>query len=215
MTFVELIKNCRNCTRCRLRKTATQVVPGNGDIHAKIMFIGEGPGANEDREGIPFCGAAGQFLNKLLGSIDIDRSDVYITNMVKCRPPGNRDPFDDEIVACKSWLDEQIVYIQPKIFVLLGRFAMGKFFPTLKISQAHGKAFKKDRRIYIIMYHPAVALYDASFEKVMLSDMQIFKEILKGDETNVHNLGGPVSIREPQSSLKKKRRGKEQIGMGL
>lgn len=193
MTFEDLIAQCKKCTRCRLRKNAMQVVPGDGNSKAEIMFIGEGPGANEDKEGIPFCGAAGQFLDQLLGSIGVNRRDVYITNMVKCRPHGNRDPQEDEMAACKPWLDKQIEHINPKVFILLGRFAMGKFFPNLKISKAHGKSFKKGGKLYFIMYHPAVALYNQSFKKVMMDDMKVLKKVLSGDESESEVLDSEIS----------------------
>lgn len=218
MTFNEFIDKCKTCSLCKLRKDASQVVPGDGNPKADIMFIGEGPGANEDKEGIPFCGAAGKFLDTLLESIGLIRSDVYITNMVKCRPPGNRDPKDDEIETCRPWLDTQIKYIKPKVMILLGRFAMGKYFPKLKISQAHGKAFLKDNRVFFIMYHPAVALYNGSYREVLIADMQKVKKILDGDDSEVEALDDSAS--EIKELLKKKReeKGKEkssQEGLGI
>jgi uracil-DNA glycosylase family 4 len=217
MTFEELITQCKKCTRCRLREKATQVVPGDGSPKADIMFIGEGPGANEDKEGIPFCGAAGKFLDQLLESIGIKRSEVYITNMVKCRPPGNRDPSEDEIKACRPWLDKQIEFIDPKIFVLLGRFAMAKFFPNLKISKVHGQIFKKGGKTYFIMYHPAVALYNENFKKVMMDDMEELKRFLDGDESEVEVLDPGVSeIRKLMKKTLRQAQGKkQQLGMGL
>lgn len=225
MTFEELITRCKKCAHCRLRKQATQVVPGDGNPKAEVMFIGEGPGANEDKEGIPFCGAAGKFLDQLLESIGINRRDVYITNMVKCRPPGNRDPSEDEMKACRPWLDKQIEFINPKVFILLGRFAMGKFFPDLKISKAHGKSFKKSGKLYFIMYHPAVALYNDSFKKVMMEDMKGLKKIIDGEESEVEVLDSEASeikklmkkkeaLRQAQFDEAHRRQGR-QIGMGL
>lgn len=178
MDFKDLITECKQCSKCRLRKTASQVVPGAGNPKAEIMFIGEGPGKNEDVQGIPFCGAAGNFLDELLAHIDLKREDVYITNIVKCRPPGNRDPRDDEIEACKPWLDQQVALIDPKVFVLLGRFAMARYFPHLKISQEHGTAFKKNGKLYFIMYHPAVALYNGSYREVLKKDFEGLRKIL-------------------------------------
>lgn len=208
MTFTEFIKKCKSCNLCRLRESATQVVPGDGNPKADIMFIGEGPGANEDKEGVPFCGAAGKFLDQLLESIGLLRSDVYITNMVKCRPPGNRDPRDDEMEACRPWLDAQIKYIDPKVMILLGRFAMGKFFPKLKISQAHGRAYKKGKRVYFIMYHPAVALYNGSFREVLTDDMKKVKQILDGDESKVEVVDESSEIAK---LLEKKRAEKKKV----
>jgi len=213
MTFEELIAKCKDCNRCRLRKNATQVVPGDGYPEADVMFIGEGPGANEDKEGIPFCGAAGRFLDQLLESIGVNRGDVYITNMVKCRPPGNRDPQEDEMTACRPWLDKQIELINPKVFVLLGRFAMGKFFPNLKISKVHGKSFRKGGKLYFIMYHPAVALYNESFKKVMMEDMKELDKILHGKEGEFEVMDSEAS--EIRKLMKRKKSKKAQLGMGL
>jgi len=219
MNLEEIIEDCKKCTKCRLRKTAAQVVPGAGSPNAKIMFIGEAPGANEDKEGIPFCGAAGKFLDELLDSIGLERQDVFITNIVKCRPPGNRDPQMDEIKACKPWTNELIKAINPQIFVLLGRFAMGKFFPKLQISKVHGNAYKKWDRLFFIMYHPAVALYNGSFREVLFNDFAKLKKLLDGDEGEV------IILKEKRNEIarllrrkreeKKKGKIKRQLGMSL
>jgi len=203
MNFDDLIKKCKKCHKCRLRKSAVQVVPGDGNPNAEIMFIGEAPGANEDREGIPFCGAAGKFLDELLESVGINRKDVFITNIVKCRPPGNREPQNDEIQACRPWTNTLIKIIKPKVFVLLGRFALNKFFPNFKISQVHGKAYKKWGRIFFIMYHPAVALYNGSQREVLFADVKNMKEILKNNLSNVEILDKPKN--EMADLLKRKR----------
>ncbi|MDD3646930.1 MAG: uracil-DNA glycosylase [Candidatus Dojkabacteria bacterium] len=217
LTFDQLIEKCKKCSKCRLRSTATQVVPGDGNPKADIMFIGEGPGKNEDIEGVPFCGAAGKFLDELLASIDVKREDVFITNMVRCRPPGNRDPEDDEIQACREWTNAFIKIITPKVFVLLGRFAMAKFFPKLKISQVHGNAYRKWNRLFVIMYHPAVALYNGSFRDTLTNDMTILREILDGDESRVENLDDEKN--EIKDMLEKKREEKKgeksQLGLNL
>ncbi len=219
MKFEEIIKECKTCNKCSLRKTAVQVVPGAGSPNAEIMFIGEAPGANEDKEGVPFCGAAGKFLDELLDSIGLEREDVFITNIVKCRPPGNRDPLPDEIKSCKGWTNALIKAINPRIFVLLGRFAMGKFFPKLQISKVHGNAYKKWDRLFFIMYHPAVALYNGSFRDVLFSDFIKLKKLLDGDEREV------IILEEEKSEiarlLRKKREEKKeveikrQLGMSL
>jgi len=212
----ELLRKCKECDKCRLRKTATQVVPGAGGSNAEIMFIGEAPGANEDKEGIPFCGAAGKFLDELLDSIDLKREDVFITNIVKCRPPGNRDPQEDEIKACKSWTNKIIKAVNPKIFVLLGRFAMGKFFPKFQISKVHGNAYKKWDRLFFLMYHPAVALYNGSFRDVLFDDVRRLRNLLDGDESKV------ILVEEEKSEIatlmkkrreEKKKKKKKQLGM--
>ena len=162
------------CTKCDLCKGRTKAVPGEGNPHAKIMFIGEGPGFHEDSQGRPFVGPAGQFLVELLASINLKRSDVFITNVVKCRPPGNRDPLPVEINACNDYLERQIAAIDPQVIVTLGRFSMAKFFGGEKISSIHGRARKVDGRICIAMYHPAAGLHQQSLKDTIRSD---FKKI--------------------------------------
>lgn len=162
------------CTKCDLCKGRTKAVPGEGNPHAKILFIGEGPGLNEDKQGRPFVGPAGQFLDELLSSIQLKRSDVFITNVVKCRPPGNRDPLPNEIEACNNYLDRQIAAIDPQVIVTLGRFSMAKFFGGEKVSAIHGRARKIDGRICIAMYHPAAGLHQASLKDTIRND---FKKI--------------------------------------
>src|SRR6266700_1105892 len=162
------------CTKCDLSKGRTKAVPGEGNPHAKIFFIGEGPGFHEDRQGRPFVGPAGQFLDELLSSINLKRADVFITNVVKCRPPNNRDPLPEEIQACNNYLDRQIAALEPRVIVTLGRYSMAKFFGNEKISSIHGRARKKDGYICIAMYHPAAALHQASLKDVIRDD---FKKI--------------------------------------
>src|SRR5437016_7003655 len=162
------------CTKCELCKGRTKSVPGEGNLHARIMFIGEGPGFHEDRQGRPFVGPAGQFLEELLASINLKRADVFITNVVKCRPPGNRDPLPAEINACNNYLERQIAAINPQVIVTLGRVSMAKFFGNEKISAIHGRARKIDGRICIAMYHPAAGLHQASLKDVIRQD---FKKI--------------------------------------
>ena len=162
------------CTKCDLSKGRTKAVPGEGNPHAKIFFIGEGPGFHEDRQGRPFVGPAGQFLDELLASINLKRADVFITNVVKCRPPGNRDPEPVEIAACNDYLDRQIAAINPPVIVTLGRHSMAKFFGNEKISVIHGRARKIDGRICIAMYHPAAGLHQASLKDTIRAD---FKKI--------------------------------------
>ena len=162
------------CAKCDLCKGRTKAVPGEGNPHAKIFFIGEGPGFHEDRQGRPFVGPAGQFLDELLASINLKRADVFITNVVKCRPPGNRDPEPVEIAACNDYLDRQIAAINPPVIVTLGRHSMAKFFGNEKISVIHGRARKIDGRICIAMYHPAAGLHQASLKDTIRAD---FKKI--------------------------------------
>ena len=154
----------RVCTRCRLHETRTKAVPGEGDASTEVVFVGEGPGMNEDREGRPFVGRAGGLLVNLLGHIGWSREDVFITNIVKCRPPGNRDPEPDEIAACAPYLERQLATLDPSVVVTLGRHSMGRFMPGTRISQAHGTTRiadpatgARDATVFA-MYHPAAAL---------------------------------------------------------
>lgn len=150
------------CRACPLFKTATHAVPGTGSSEADLMFIGEAPGYHEDQQGLPFVGAAGKLLDQLLASIDLKRSEVWIGNILKHRPPENRDPLPDEVVACQNFLDAQIEIINPRIIATLGRFSLTKFLPDARISQLHGVAryveFAGARRIIFPLYHPAAAL---------------------------------------------------------
>src|SRR5215471_18140194 len=166
------------CTKCDLWKSRTKAVPGEGNPHARIMFIGEGPGFHEDKQGRPFVGPAGQFLDELLASINLKRADVFITNVVKCRPPGNRDPLPAEIGACNDYLDRQIAAINPQVIVTLGRFSMAKFFGGEKISAIHGRARKVDGRICIAMYHPAAGLHQQSLKESIRADFKKIPQVI-------------------------------------
>ncbi|MFC2067975.1 uracil-DNA glycosylase [Chloroflexota bacterium] len=168
----ELHKEITRCQRCQLAKYRTQAVPGEGADNAEIMFIGEAPGRHEDLQGRPFVGPAGQYLNQLLTSVNLDRCKVYITNIVKSRPPGNRDPSPAEISACCSWLEHQISLIHPKIIVTLGRYSMAMFFPNKTIGAIHGTAQKRDNIIYFAMYHPAAALHQQNLHQTIEEDMR-------------------------------------------
>lgn len=148
----------RVCPLCDLSRTRTLAVPGAGPATAKIMFVGEGPGWNEDKQGLPFVGAAGKYLDELLGIAGLQRGDVFITNVVKCRPPGNRDPLPDEIAACSGYLDRQLSIIDPLLVVTLGRFSMARWFSGAKISRIHGQPKQFGRFMVMPMYHPAAAL---------------------------------------------------------
>ncbi len=167
------------CTACRLYEQATHPVPGYGDVNTEIMFIGEAPGANEDKQGLPFVGRSGQYLDYLLGLIDLKRQQVFITNVVKHRPPDNRDPQADEIIACKHYLDAQIAIIDPLVIVTLGRFSMARYFPKAKISQIHGQPrYEDDGRAYYPLYHPAAALRNPSLRWDMEADVKRLPEII-------------------------------------
>jgi len=163
------IAACRDCED--LAKTRTQTVPGEGPENAQLVFIGEAPGFHEDQQGRPFVGQAGQFLEQLLNSIGMKRSDVYICNVIKCRPPGNRDPLPTEIKNCQKWLDQQLELLSPKMVVTLGRYSLAKFFPGETISKIHGKARRQGNVLYFAMYHPAAALHQQSLRQTIEADM--------------------------------------------
>lgn len=170
----------RACTACPLYRGRTHAVPGDGPVDALIMFVGEAPGFYEDQQGIPFVGAAGRFLNELLEKSGIDRKSVYITNVIKCRPPGNRDPEIAEVVACKHFLDAQIEIISPKVVVTLGRHSMARAFSEEKISQVHGQPRTVAGQVYFPMYHPAAALHQPSLRGVVEADFGLLRELLDG-----------------------------------
>lgn len=221
MTVEELHEECRKCTRCDLREKATQVVPGEGSPKAEIMFIGEGPGVVEDKLGRPFVGPAGKFLDELLASIFLKREDVFIANMVKCRPPGNRDPEESEMEACAPWLDKQIDLIAPKIFVPLGKHAMKKFLPNAVISQEHGKLYLRAGKVFFVMYHPAVALYKGSMRAVLLEDFKNLKKFLDGEaepeslDDVVTEIMAEKKIGEKKKVERKETNNEEQVGMNI
>ncbi len=171
------------CT-CELKKTATQAVPGDGNANSPIVFIGEAPGKNEDIEGRPFVGTAGKFLAEMLESIGMKREDIYITNIVKYRPPNNRDPLPEEIKACEEWLAEELALIKPTLIVFLGRHSMNHFFPLEKISQVHGKILIRTwpglgRQHFLALYHPAAALYNGGMRETLIEDFKKIPKILK------------------------------------
>jgi len=173
-----------NCI-CELKKTATQAVFGSGNAESEIVFIGEAPGKNEDLQGIPFVGAAGKFLNEMLEDIGKKREDIYITNIVKYRPPNNRDPEPKEKEDCNEWLINELKIISPKLIVFLGRHSMTRFFPTEKISDLHGKLLIKNipelgkKQAFLPLYHPAAALYNGGMRETLIKD---FKKIPKALE---------------------------------
>lgn len=176
--LLQLYEVIRRCTDCDLSKTRTHAVPGEGPERAAIMLIGEAPGFNEDRTGRPFVGAAGQFLEKLLALAGLRRQDVYITNVVKCRPPNNRDPLPGEIEACKAYLDRQIALIQPKVIVTLGRYSMARWFPGASISRIHGQPRVVDGITIVPMFHPAAALHQERYRALIEADFKRLPEIL-------------------------------------
>jgi DNA polymerase len=183
--LAQIAKEVSTCTICALHHSRKKAVPGEGPANAEIMFIGEGPGFHENEQGRPFVGAAGQFLDQLLEQAGVTRADVWIGNVVKCRPPGNRDPLPEELAACDVYLERQITAINPSIIVTLGRFSMGKFMPGAKISQVHGQMRKVGNRYVIAMFHPAAALHQASLKPAILEDFAKLPELLKQARTGL------------------------------
>ena len=188
-----LVEQIKGCTRCPLSQDRTHAVPGEGSLSADIMFIGEGPGFYEDRDGRPFVGPAGQLLEEMLGKIGLSRPDVYITNMLKCRPPQNRDPQPGEIDSCRPYLDQQIEMISPRVIVTLGRFSFSKFFPGESIGKARGKPRKWNGRTIFPMYHPAAALHNPGLRPVLESDFARLPSLVAETQRS-----GPQEPQQPQ-----------------
>jgi uracil-DNA glycosylase len=178
--LARLDEEVRACTRCDLHIGTNNGVPGEGPSDAEIMFVGEAPGFNEDKQGRPFVGAAGRFLEELLAVAGLQRSDVYITNVVKHRPPNNRDPLPAELTACRPYLEQQIKLINPRVIVTLGRFSLGTFLPGTMISKVHGQLEERDGRYIFPMYHPAAALHQEKLRQTLLDDMKKLATFLQG-----------------------------------
>ncbi len=174
----DVARAVRSCTDCPLHRGRTNAVPGEGSPAAELMFIGEGPGFHEDRQGRPFVGPAGQLLEGLLASIGTNRDQVFIANMVKCRPPDNRDPQPAEISACSKYLDRQIELVNPKIIITLGRFSLGRFFPGESITRARGRLRQKDGRLIFPVMHPAAALRRPELRSTMVQDFRAIGDAL-------------------------------------
>jgi len=175
----ELYKRISVCPDCDLCKTRTHAVPGEGPPGAEVMLVGEGPGFYEDQQARPFVGPAGRFLEELLASVGLSRSQVYITNVVKCRPPDNRDPLPSEIEACRKYLQNQIELIRPRVIVTLGRYSLAWFFPKDTISKVHGHIRQRDGIFFLHMYHPAAALHAGNLRKTILEDFKRVPEALE------------------------------------
>lgn len=174
----ELAAAVRSCTSCTLHETRTNAVPGSGSANGGILIIGEGPGFNEDEQGLPFVGRSGKLLDQLLAEVPIAREDIFITNVVKCRPPDNRDPLPDEVAACRPYLERQMELIDPKVVVTLGRVSMLRFYPEGKISEDHGKILEWEGRILFPLYHPAAGLRNPAIKKELQKDMLRLPEAL-------------------------------------
>lgn len=166
----QIAEQVATCMQCALHHSRKLAVPGEGPANAEIMFIGEGPGFHENEQGRPFVGAAGKFLEELLASINMQRSQVFIGNVVKCRPPSNRDPLPEELAACAGYLERQIQAINPKVIVTLGRFSLAHFLPNAKINDIHGQAIRVKGRLIVPMYHPAAALHKHSYRATIEAD---------------------------------------------
>jgi DNA polymerase len=191
----------RVCTACELHKGRTRAVPGEGPCNAEIMFIGEAPGQNEDQQGRPFVGQAGKLLEELLAEIGLTRHDVWIANVVKCRPPGNRDPRPEEIAACAGYLERQIALLQPKLIATLGRYSMEKFFPGAKITRVHGQAKRNGARVLIPLFHPAYVLRNMNALPDAQRDMRKIPRLLDRLEQVLAEeaaVGTPPVVDEPE-----------------
>ncbi|MBI4732623.1 MAG: uracil-DNA glycosylase [Chloroflexi bacterium] len=178
-TLAHIAKEVSVCQKCALYHSRKNSVPGEGPANSEIMCIGEGPGFHENEQGRPFVGAAGQFLNELLAQAGMKREEVWIGNVVKCRPPGNRDPLPEELSACNEYLERQIAAINPKIIITLGRFSMGKYMPGAKISSVHGQMRRIGDRFVIAMFHPAAALHQASLKPAIMKDFAQLPKLLE------------------------------------
>jgi uracil-DNA glycosylase len=191
-----------SCRKCALYHSRKKSVPGEGPADSEIMFIGEGPGFNENEQGRPFVGAAGNFLNELLAEAGLKRSDVWIGNVVKCRPPGNRDPLPEELAACNEYLERQIAAINPKIIITLGRYSMGKFMPGAKISSIHGQMRRIGDRFVISMFHPAAALHQAALKPAILKDFGQLPKLLEQARTALKRAVPAQTVEEPKEDPK-------------
>jgi len=194
----EVAAEVSTCSKCSLCEGRTRAVPGEGNPQAKILFIGEGPGYYEDKQGRPFVGPSGQLLVELLQSINLKREDVFITNVVKCRPPENRDPLPAEIAACNDYLERQIAALQPRVIVTLGRISLSKFFGSEKISAIHGRPVKKDGYFCIPMFHPAAALRTESFKIALREDFKKIPSVLAEAERLAAEAGYTTGAAAPK-----------------
>jgi uracil-DNA glycosylase family 4 len=189
MDKIEILKEVNQqvsgCGKCPLHFSRKNAVPGEGSADAQFLFIGEGPGFFENEQGRPFVGQAGKLLDNLLRAVGLERSEVFITNVVKCRPPGNRDPLPEELTACNDYLDRQILALNPKVIVTLGRYSMAKFLPTAKISDIHGQSCWVKGRLIAPMYHPAAALHQPTLRPALEKDFQKLQEYLKIAEERI------------------------------
>ena len=200
-TLAQIAKEVSTCKKCPLYHSRKLAVPGEGPANAEIMFIGEGPGFHENEQGRPFVGAAGNFLNELLAEAKLKRSDVWIGNVVKCRPPGNRDPLPEELSACNEYLERQIAALNPKIVITLGRISMAKYMPGAKISSVHGQMQRVGDRFVIAMFHPAAALHQAALKPALLKDFAQLTKLLEQARGALKH-STPTAVEEPKKDAK-------------
>jgi len=186
------------CTLCELHYSRRLAVPGEGPANAEMMFIGEGPGFHENEQGRPFVGAAGQFLEELLASVGLKRRQVFITNVVKCRPPANRDPQIEELLACSEYLERQIQAINPKVIITLGRYSMARFLPNARISEMHGQAVSVRGRLVVPMYHPAAALHQPALRPIVVADFAKLPEWM-AKAGNISKMQTEVTLSEDRN----------------
>lgn len=198
----ELAEQISVCQDCMLHLTRNRAVPGEGNVRTKILFIGEGPGANENNTGRPFVGQAGNFLNHLLGIANVKRQEVFITNVVKCRPPSNRDPLPEELSACAKFLNRQIELINPLVIVTLGRFSMARYFPLQRISAIHGQGLWVNDRLIIPMFHPAAALHQPSLRSAIEHDFSLIPGYL--EQAREHFDPKPVEVKPEEPKPEEK-----------
>ena len=197
--YIELYQRITGCAECSLSQGRTNAVPGEGSQNADIMFVGEGPGYYEDRDGRPFIGQAGKLLDQMLAKIGLDRQDVYVTNMVKCRPPNNRDPLPEELSACAPYLDKQIEIISPRVIVCLGRFSFSKFFPGETISKARGRPRNWNGIKVYPMYHPAAALHNPKLKPAIEKDFRNLPALI--EQVNQATQDAPEPEQTPARQL--------------
>jgi uracil-DNA glycosylase family 4 len=198
-SLAQTAKEVLVCTKCPLHLSRKVAVPGEGPADAEIMLIGEAPGYHENEQGRPFVGAAGSFLNELLAQAKLKREEVWITNIVKCRPPGNRDPMPEEISTCNQYLERQIAAINPKIIITLGRHSMGKFMSGAKISQVHGQMRRVGDRFVIAMFHPAAALHQAALKPSIMADFAKLPGLLEAARRELAKSPAPGGSSTPET----------------
>lgn len=199
--LAQVAKEVAVCQKCVLHHSRKNAVPGEGPANTEIMFIGEGPGFYENEQGRPFVGAAGQFLDELLTQAGLKRSDVWIGNVIKCRPPANRDPLPEELAACDTYLERQITAINPRIIITLGRYSMAKYMPGVKISAVHGQMRRIGNRFVIAMFHPAAALHQISLKPAISADFTKLPQMLEQTRAALAK-SAPAQPEEPKEDPK-------------